>query len=285
MNLNLIAVALAVTILPVGNIHAENPSTEIPLETTFRGRDVYKLNLRYESKENEARRLQLLYALVDHGNNQAQYTLGMLYLCHGMEQDGITLLEKAARDNNPLANLALGQYHRDGKFVEKDEEKSFEYFLKAANHGAAPAQYEIGNRYYNGIGVEPDEELALAHFSRAAYRGNVPAQIAAAKIYESRKSTLVACIYLGMAAKLETGAEAQASIKADLARIESQLSPQEIADVNTEVTHRLELAALRRPMFLETPVEIVDFKEKMAQIKKSAERIQAEIKAYKAKET
>ncbi len=91
--------------------------------------------------------------------------------------------EKAAMQSHPNAMFAYACYLMDGEFVEKDLEKSAEYFTKAAEkdawdialikleklaeQGVVNALYGLSKCYENGWGCEKDLELAKDYYQKA----------------------------------------------------------------------------------------------------------------------
>ncbi len=59
----------------------------------------------------------------------------------------------------------------------KDRDKSFHWFLLAANQGLAAAQYYVGHAYYDGgRGVEKDIDQAFLWWQKSADLGCQEAQ-------------------------------------------------------------------------------------------------------------
>ncbi len=83
---------------------------------------------------------------------------------------------KAAEQGFAPAQNNIGAAYRNGQGVEKDPVKAFEWYLKAANQGFAAAQRNLGNRYYYGNGVEKDYAKAFEWYMKAALQGYIRAQ-------------------------------------------------------------------------------------------------------------
>ena len=66
-----------------------------------------------------------------------------------------------------------GKVYEFGKVIEKDMEKAFEYYLRAAKKGYVKAQNKVGDMYYLGQGVKQDYNEALKWYQRAAAQGSV----------------------------------------------------------------------------------------------------------------
>jgi len=62
-----------------------------------------------------------------------------------------------ATRGHPKAMYEFGtMYMKEGMWVVQSEESGFEWWLKSANLGYAPAQFSIGASYIGGIGVNKD---------------------------------------------------------------------------------------------------------------------------------
>lgn len=58
-----------------------------------------------------------------------------------------------------------------GRGVERDYEKSLEWFTKAAEQGHVHAQTELGSKYKSGEGVERDVEKSVYWYIKAGEQG------------------------------------------------------------------------------------------------------------------
>ncbi|KAF0515736.1 calmodulin-dependent protein kinase [Gigaspora margarita] len=70
--------------------------------------------------------------------------------------------------NNSIILIILARCYRYGRWVEKDENKSFIYYQKSADMGNSYAVTDLGELYENGIGVDKDEKKAFFYFQIAA---------------------------------------------------------------------------------------------------------------------
>ena len=81
----------------------------------------------------------------------------------------ISIVKKYADRGDPEAQFVLGKLHARGIGVEQSDDKSIEWFLKAARAGLPQAQNRIGKLYLDGAGGLPeDHETAFEWFSKAA---------------------------------------------------------------------------------------------------------------------
>lgn len=86
------------------------------------------------------------------------------------------LRSKGAKTNAEIKNLAveiysLGIRYSTGSGVEKDENKAFEYYRKAAEMGNVLAQNSLAHCYYEGVGVYRDVNMALRWWEDASDQG------------------------------------------------------------------------------------------------------------------
>ena len=83
--------------------------------------------------------------------------LGALYYGQRSFDLALKYYEMAARKNNPYAISDLGYIWYYGRTGERDYEKAYLYFKRAAEMGDASAQYKLADMYRNGYFVEKDE--------------------------------------------------------------------------------------------------------------------------------
>jgi TPR repeat protein len=111
----------------------------------------------------------------------------------------LTALQYAAEGGHPVAQWKLGRMYAEGKGVEQDDLRAFDYFSKIANAHAddspaapqapvvANAFVALGRYYTTGIAntrVKADPDRAREMFAYAAsYFGNAEAQFNLARMY------------------------------------------------------------------------------------------------------
>ncbi len=154
------------------------------------------------------------------GNVDAQYKAGHSYqsLQGFYSEQGIEWLSKAADNNHLEAMCDLGWIYLNLFYDKKDtafNQKSFDYFHKAAILGHSPSQYQLGefyNRngnyeeafnwyqksanqgypnamlalghyYMNGTYIDADTNVAFSFYKQSAERGNVHAKFAVGKCF------------------------------------------------------------------------------------------------------
>jgi len=89
----------------------------------------------------------------------------------------------SVENDNAEELFQLGKKYFNGESVDKDEEKAFSCFRKAADDGHVEAQYILGLVYCSGSGVEKDPMEGLRWVEKAAEKGNVNAQFHLAECY------------------------------------------------------------------------------------------------------
>ena len=77
-------------------------------------------------------------------------------------------ISQLATRGHPKAMYEFGtMYMKEGMWVVQSEESAFEWWLKSANLGYAPAQFSIGASYIGGIGVNQDMQEAKKWLEKA----------------------------------------------------------------------------------------------------------------------
>lgn len=82
--------------------------------------------------------------------------------------------KKAADADNALGFFALGDIYYNGRGIEKDEKKAFDYFSKALNHKEPIycARVALGNMYYEGRVVPQDTTKARELWENDVCKGS-----------------------------------------------------------------------------------------------------------------
>jgi len=99
------------------------------------------------------------------------YTFG-----EGVSQDNVAAFNwfmKAAEQGYAPAQYKVGAAYAYGDGVEKDQKEATKWYTAAAQQGYSIAQRNLGVLYSKGEGVEQDKPLALAWYSILADTGNV----------------------------------------------------------------------------------------------------------------
>jgi TPR repeat protein len=80
--------------------------------------------------------------------------------------------QMAAEKGYARAQTQLASMYEKGRGVPQNWEKSFYWFLQAANQDHAPAQYNIGYAYYlGGRGIAKDIDQAFIWYKKSADQG------------------------------------------------------------------------------------------------------------------
>jgi TPR repeat protein len=80
-----------------------------------------------------------------------------------------------AEDNLAFAQVIVGRVYYRGKLKERNYQKAFEWFQKAAENGNSYGLYLLGNMYENGSYVEQNYETALSCYKSSAAQNNIMA--------------------------------------------------------------------------------------------------------------
>ncbi|HEY1722818.1 MAG TPA: tetratricopeptide repeat protein [Magnetospirillaceae bacterium] len=124
------------------------------------------------------------------GDAQSQYGMGYLnQFGLGTTVDNAQATawyEKAATQNNPDAQYALGLMYESGRAPgPRDRAKALILYREAATSGKSPAaEYALGRVYLRGDGVMRDEKEGIIWVTRAADDGQPAAQYMLGEAYE-----------------------------------------------------------------------------------------------------
>ena len=127
------------------------------------------------------------------GHPQAQSILGHMYEQGvGVEKDiqkSIQWYEKAAMKGVTDAECRLGHIYYQGKGVPRDPKKACKWLTRAAQHNSAEAQNTLGHMYLTGDGVKKDIQAASQWLHRAANNGIKDAEQAIVSLPEVKPVT------------------------------------------------------------------------------------------------
>ena len=93
------------------------------------------------------------------------------------------LYYKAAGKGHLPSQCALAKCYQFGHGIKKDETEAFIWFEAAAVKGYAEAQYELGVCYDYGLSVQSDKDKALKWYEKAAKQGDDRAMLSLALKY------------------------------------------------------------------------------------------------------
>lgn len=81
---------------------------------------------------------------------------------------GLTIVERLAVEGYARAQLIYGVFYSFGKYgLPKDFQKSYQWYVKAANQGNQSAQYNLGLAYRHKRGVDKDILKSIEYFKQA----------------------------------------------------------------------------------------------------------------------
>lgn len=122
------------------------------------------------------------------GDMKAQSFIGETYYWgyENIEKDynkAFYWFRKAAEQGEPYAQYNLGCMYSKGQGVAQNDKEAMVWIEKAANQGIAAAQNLAGTYYEDGIGVSPNQEKAVYWYRKAAEQGNANSQWALGVCY------------------------------------------------------------------------------------------------------
>ncbi|MRW87172.1 TonB family protein [Pseudoduganella sp. FT26W] len=119
----------------------------------------------------------------EQGKANSQYFLAMLLHKQGNNDEAKMWLRKAAAQNHPTAQSALGSMLL-ASGQDDDLKEGIGFLQKAAAQQDRVAQVVLGQCYETGLGVSQDYAQAATLYQRAALAHNRMAELALARLYE-----------------------------------------------------------------------------------------------------
>jgi len=95
----------------------------------------------------------------------------------------VTMFEKLADNNQPLAEYWIAHMTELGLGMPRDPAKAIELYKKAAAQDVAPAELRLGEIYLHGDLVLPDFAQAKTYLEKAAYHGGPRAAMLLGQMY------------------------------------------------------------------------------------------------------
>ena len=131
--------------------------------------------------------IENLKDLATAGSVEAQHKLAVMYY-YGRETErdwdrAFQWWSKAAEQNYAPAQHNLALMYYDGKGIEKNWDRAFQWWSKAAEQAHAPAQYDLALMYYYGKGIEKNWDKAFQWLGKAVEQAYAPAQYQLAVMY------------------------------------------------------------------------------------------------------
>ena len=121
--------------------------------------------------------LVLVVLLLCSPTAEASYEAARAALDRKDTETALREAQKGADKGDPRAQRLLGQLHKYGHGVAKDEKEAARWFRMAAEQGDAGAQYELAVAFDEGKGVRKDEAEAGRWYRLAADQGLAIAQL------------------------------------------------------------------------------------------------------------
>ena len=110
------------------------------------------------------------------------------------------LYRKAADSGDAHAMVQLGSMYEDGKGLPSDIDEAVTLYRSAVEAGSSQGMYRLGLLFLSGHGVSKNAETARSYLTKAADGGVVPAMAALGKFYLDEKTYDDAVTWLGKAA-------------------------------------------------------------------------------------
>tara|TARA_B100001175_G_C19470566_1_gene621492 strand:- start:420 stop:860 length:441 start_codon:yes stop_codon:yes gene_type:complete len=124
----------------------------------------------FETK-NFSHAIKLLSPIAHEGNNEAMYRMAIMLQnglgCQANTEKAFEFMEKAASNDYPLAQHALGFMFFEGECTVQDINKSIEWFTKAADQGLMGSATTLAMIYEEGKLVEQDLDKAQFWYKKA----------------------------------------------------------------------------------------------------------------------
>jgi TPR repeat protein len=132
---------------------------------------------------------ELLLQAAKHNVRDAQLQLAMAYEQGrwGFAKDlnqAVNWYRKAALNELPLAQYALGFLYERGRGVTGDLPLAAHWYQRAAENGLTVAQYRLGLMYLDGKGLGKDAAKARNWLAKAGDKGHLNAQLQLGLMYE-----------------------------------------------------------------------------------------------------
>ncbi|MBP7080864.1 MAG: sel1 repeat family protein [Rhodocyclaceae bacterium] len=141
--------------------------------------------LAYESNDY-AKAIKIFTPLAETGNLEAQLQLGSIYMAGPFAKNEFSdsrksffWYSKAAEQGDENAQHHLGFLYESGEGIEKNQNRAFDYWEKAANHGGWDKQTFIAKKYLN----EKRYKDAARWYLRLAEQDDTDAQTTICSLY------------------------------------------------------------------------------------------------------
>ena len=98
--------------------------------------------------------------------------IAVLFMTQAWANADLEQLTKEAKQGNDFAAYQLGSLYNEGRGVEKDTKKAFNWFLRSARLGNPQGQSRVGFKYAIGKDIPKDMIKAYAWFDTAVKNGH-----------------------------------------------------------------------------------------------------------------
>ncbi len=115
--------------------------------------------------------LDICKEAAEQGDVEAQFIVGVIYLCAGRAEEVVKWHRKAAEQGDEEAQVSLGNCYAKGWGVERNKKEAVKWYREAAEQGSTEAQYKLGDCYAAGDGVEQNWDEAMRWYRMAAHKG------------------------------------------------------------------------------------------------------------------
>lgn len=133
----------------------------------------------YTIQQNYDEAFKWTYKAAQHGNGNAQYSLGELYSHgYGTEIDldkAFKYYLEAAEKDSPLAYKKVALAYAAGYGTEKNEKEAFKWAKKAGKTDDGESKFVLAQFYAMGIGTNVDLKKAFSYYEEAAEMSFIPA--------------------------------------------------------------------------------------------------------------
>lgn len=106
------------------------------------------------------------------------------------ETKSFQLLSTLTQEGSVRAQVTLGECYYEGSGIKKDERKAFNLVLSSAEKGNLVGKFLLGYCYQKGIGVEVNKKLGFQWYLEAAEGGNINSMHRVGDCYYEGRGTL-----------------------------------------------------------------------------------------------
>lgn len=189
--------------------------------------------------QEDAKALAEITVAADAGNPEAQYYLGSYLVDESGDAakvaQGITYLERAAKQGHVLAMHNLAFQIRPGKVPGKTATDAFNWYRRAAEAGFAGSQNNLGDMYETGDGVPKSVGDAIHWYTRSAMHGEPTAYLSLAECYTNgvgvSRDVVEAYRWWLLAVKnFKNAPRNHAKAEEEMKKLEKTMAPQQLAE-------------------------------------------------------